>query len=261
MSHERQMVLCYNLGMPTWESLGKNAFRRVPSMVKTKRNVRILAAFSALLISALGLGCRGFFVNPTLTTITVDPPTPTIQVGKQLPMTAIGTYDDGSSGTPKNLFWSSTPTSVATIDASGNLSGIAVGSATVTASSANITGTTTVTVALPNVTSIQITPSNTSISQNGTQSYTASATVSGQMNPVDITATATWTITVGATPGGAQVPSGLFTLQNTGTAEVVTPQSGAFTTLPYVVTVNATYPGNGSTNITGTAQLTITNVQ
>jgi hypothetical protein len=62
---------------------------------------------------------------------------------------------------------------------------------------------------------------------------------------------------VGSTPGGQQVPSGLFTLSNTGTAEVITPQSGAFTTLPYAVTVNATYPGNGNTTISGTAELTI----
>jgi hypothetical protein len=54
------------------------------------------------------------------------------------------------------------------------------------------------------------------------------------------------------------VPNGLFTLTNTGTAEVVTPQSGAFPSLPYVVTVNATYPGNGNTTISGTGELTIT---
>ena len=226
-------------------------------MLRTKRKLQLLAAFSVLVLSAAGLGCRGFFVAPVLTTITVDPPTPTVLVGKQLQLVATGTYNDGSIGTPKNLFWSSTPTSVATIDTNGNLLAVAVGSATVTASSANITGTTTVTVALPNVTSIQVSPSNVSISQSKTQSYTAMATVSGQTNPVDITATATWTITVGATPGGGAVPSGLFTLTNTGTAEVVTPQSGAFTSLPYVVTVNATYPGNGSTTISGTAELTI----
>src|ERR1043165_6085071 len=132
-------------------------------MLKTKRKLQILAGLTALVLSAMGLGCKGFFVNPTLTTITVDPPTPTVQLGKQLQMLAVGTYDDGSSGTPKNLFWSSTPTSVATIDDGGNLTAVAVGSATVTASSANITGTTTVTVALPNVTSIQVSPSSTSI--------------------------------------------------------------------------------------------------
>ena len=195
-------------------------------MLRTKRKLQLLAAFAGLLVSAAGLGCRGFFVNPTLTTITVDPQAPTIQIGQSpLQMVATGTYDDGSTATPTNLFWTSNPTSVATISTTGLVSPVSVGSATITASSANITGTTTVTVALANVTSIQVTPSNTSISQNSSESYTASATVSGQMNPVDITATATWTITVGATPGGTAVPSGLFTLSNTGTAEVVTPQS------------------------------------
>jgi trimeric autotransporter adhesin len=229
-------------------------------MLRTKRKLQILAAFAVLLLSAAGLGCRGFFVNPTLTTITVDPPTPTVPVSDQQQMTATGTFNDGSSSTlTANLFWSSTPTSVATISATGNVIGVSVGSATITASSANITGTTTVTVALANVTSIQVTPSNTSILQSGSQPYSAMATVSGQTNPVDITGTATWTITVGGSPGGADVASGLFTLSNSGTSEIITPQSGAFPSLPYAVTVNASYPGNGNTTVTGTAELTINN--
>ncbi len=227
-------------------------------MAKMKRKVQILGAFTVLLLSAMGLGCKGFFVNPTLTTITVDPPTPTVQVAKTLQMTATGTFDDGSISTlSKNLFWASDDTTIATISDTGNVTAVSVGTATITASSANVTGTTTLTVALPNVTSIQVSPSNTSITQSDSKSYTASATVSGQMSPVDITGTATWTITVGGSPGGSAVPSGLFTLSNTGSAEIVTPQSGAFPSLPYVVTINATYPGNGNTTITGTAQLTI----
>jgi trimeric autotransporter adhesin len=229
-------------------------------MLRTKRKFQILAALTALLLSALGLGCRGFFVNPTLTTITVDPPTPNIQTGQApLQMTATGTFNDGSSSPlEKNVFWSSDATSVATITATGLLSPVAVGSATITASSVNITGTTTVNVTLPNVTSIQITPSNTSIAQSGVQDYTATATVTGQTTPVDITGTATWTLTVGSSPGGVAVASGLFTLSNTGTDEVITPQSGAFPSLPYAVTVSASYPGNDNTTVTGTAVLTIT---
>ncbi len=229
-------------------------------MLRTKRKLQLVAAFAVLFLSAAGLGCRGFFVNPTLTTITVDPPTQTIQVGNQLQMTATGTYNDGSSNTiSSNLFWSSDPTSVATITAGGLVVGVSTGTATITATSANITGTTTVMVALPNVTSIQVAPSNTSISQSGSQSYTAMATVSGQTNPVDITGNATWTLTVGSSPGGVAVATGLFTLSNSGTAELVTPQSGAFPSLPYTVTINASYPGNNNTTVTGTAVLTIEN--
>jgi len=32
-----------------------------------KRKLRLLAALTTLLMLALGVGCRGFFVNPTLT--------------------------------------------------------------------------------------------------------------------------------------------------------------------------------------------------
>ena len=62
----------------------------------------------------------------------------------------------------------------------------------------------------------------------------------------------------GSIPFEAQSGGVVVCDENTGTAEVVTPQSGAFPSLPYPVTVNATYPGNGNTTIAGTAQLTIT---
>ena len=224
-------------------------------MPSTKRKLQLLAAFTVLLLCAVAVGCRGFFVNPTLTTITVDPPSPQVSQGSNQQMTATGTYDDGSVSTSvSNLTWSSTPTSVATINSnSGLLSGVSVGSATVTASSANITGTTTVTVVLANVTSIQVAPSSATITSNQTQPFTAAATVTGQTSQVDITATAIWSITV----SGAAAPSGLFGMTLTNNQEVIS-VTGTPPQFPYVVTVNATYPGNNGETVNGTATLTIT---
>jgi trimeric autotransporter adhesin len=224
-------------------------------MPSTKRKLQLLAALTVLLLCAVAVGCRGFFVNPTLTTITVDPPSPQVSQGSNQQMTATGTYDDGSVSTSvSNLTWSSTPTSVATINStSGLLSGVSVGSATVTASSANITGTTTVTVVLANVTSIQVAPSSATITSNQTQPFTAAATVTGQTSQVDITATAIWSITV----SGAAAPSGLFGMTLTNNQEVIS-VTGTPPQFPYVVTVNATYPGNNGATVNGTATLTIT---
>jgi trimeric autotransporter adhesin len=223
-------------------------------MPSTKRKLQLLAALTVLLLCAVGVGCKGFFVNPTLTTITVDPPSPQVSQGSNQQMTATGTYDDGSVSTSvSNLTWSSTPTSVATINASsGLLSGVSVGSATVTASSANITGTTTVTVVLANVTSIQVAPSSATITSSQTQPFTATATVTGQTSQVDITGTATWTITV----SGAAAPSGLFGMTFTNNQEVIS-VTGTPPQFPYVVTVNAAYPGNNGVTVNGTATLTI----
>jgi hypothetical protein len=224
-------------------------------MPSTKRKLQLLAALTVLLLCALGVGCKGFFVNPTLTTITVDPPSPQVSQGGSQQMTATGTFDDGSVSTSvAHLSWSSTPTSVATINSSsGLLSAVSVGSATVTASSANITGTTTVTVVLANVTSIQVAPSSATITSSQTQPFTATATVTGQSSQVDITGTAIWSITV----NGAAAPSGLFGMTLTNDQEVIS-VTGTPPQFPYVVTVNATYPGNNGATVNGKATLTIT---
>src|SRR5438067_1855893 len=79
----------------------------------TKRKIQVLLAFAALAMLALSLGCRGFFVNPTLTGITVGP-TATIQQGKTVQMSATGNFDDGTTkALGKGAFWSSaTDTSI-----------------------------------------------------------------------------------------------------------------------------------------------------
>jgi hypothetical protein len=223
-------------------------------MQSKKRKLQLLAAFTVLLMFAFGAGCRGFFVNPTLNTLTVSPPSPQVQQGTTLQMTATGTFNDGSVSTNvKNISWSSTPTSVASINATtGLLTAVSTGSSTITASSANITGTGTVTVVLANVTSIQVSPSSTAIITSGTAPFTALATVSGQATKVDITQTATWTLTV----NGAAAPSGLFSTTFTNGQEVIS-VIGTPPQLPYVVTVNASYPGTNGSTITGTATLTV----
>ena len=128
-------------------------------MPSLKRKLPLLAAFTVLLVFAFGVGCTGFFVNPTLTTLTVTPASPQVQQGLTLQMLATGTYNDGSVSTNvKNLSWSSSDTTVATISNSGLLSALSTGTATITATSATVTGTAAVNVVLANVTSITVSP-------------------------------------------------------------------------------------------------------
>jgi len=129
-------------------------------MVKIKRKLQLSAAFAALILVALAVGCSGFFVDPTLTTITVTPATPSLVAGNTLQMIATGTYDDGStknvSGTAT---WTTSDSSVATISSTGLLAGVATGTATITATSGAITGTTTATIQVAGLQSITLTPS------------------------------------------------------------------------------------------------------
>ena len=69
-------------------------------MSSTKQRIRLMGAFAALATLALAISCRGFFVNPTLTGVSVGPQSLTLNLNQTFQMTATGTYDDGSQ---KNL--------------------------------------------------------------------------------------------------------------------------------------------------------------
>ena len=155
------------------------------------KKIQIAAACSVLLLFAMAIGCTGFFVNPTLTSLTVGP-TATINQGQTLQMSAVGTYNDGSTQTlSSGVFWSSSDTGIATISTGGLVTGVSPGDATINASSGAVSGSTTVTVSL-NVTAIQVTPISASIAQGGSEQYTAMGSYNGkQINVTDIV---TWNI-------------------------------------------------------------------
>src|SRR5271169_581151 len=108
-------------------------------MSSANHKVRLAGALAALTMLALAVSCTGFFVNPTLTSISVGPVTPTIETGttgNTVQMTAFGTNNDGSTNTHPSVAWSITPNnpdSVATISNSGLVTSVAIGTATVTA--------------------------------------------------------------------------------------------------------------------------------
>jgi uncharacterized protein YjdB len=176
-------------------------------MARTRQRLQIFAAITVLLLLALGVGCTGFFQNPQIVTLTIGPQSATIAEGTTIQMTAVATYDDGSTKTlTKDVFWSSDDTSVAPITQSGSVTGEAPGTATITASSGAITGTTTLTVTLNNVTSILIQPQGTqTVALGGSTTYTCLANVSG--GQTDVTSIVTWSVTdsTGATASNISI--------------------------------------------------------
>ncbi len=228
-------------------------------MSSRKKTLRLAAAFGVLAIFALGVSCTGFFQNPTLTTITIDPPTPSINQGATQQLTATGTYQDSSTSTltggtscsGNTVCWSSSDTTVATISTGGLLTGVAQGTATITAASGAITGTTTATVDLTNVTNFQVCEgtfgATTSCSSGSTpltwnlpnttgtsQTFIAQGSSNGQT--VDLTASSTWTV-----PSNA---AGI-TCTNSGTSPETCADDGTATAGTYSVVV--TYGSNGLT--------------
>jgi hypothetical protein len=130
----------------------------------TGRKLALSLAFAALLLVAFGAGCRGFFVNPTLTTIQVSPATVNVAINGTTTLQVFGTYSDGSRNqVTSGVTWTVDPTGIATVTGSGNgnVTGVAAGSTTATASAQAITGAASITVA-GNVTSITVTPTSQS---------------------------------------------------------------------------------------------------
>jgi hypothetical protein len=177
-------------------------------MLSSKKKLQIVAAIATLLLFALGLGCSGFFVDPTLTGITVGP-TATIQTKGTVQMSAVGTYNDGSTKTlGSGVQWSSATPSVATVSSSGVVTGVSTGTSAITGSFQTQSNSATITVQVANIQSITVTPANPTIAQGSTEQFKATAnTASG---PVDITTSATWNSSNTAA-GTMDTATGLFT--------------------------------------------------
>jgi len=236
------------------------------TMSSPKQKLRLAASFIALAILALAVSCKGFFVNPTLTTITVDPPTPSIDQGATQQMTATATYQDGTTGTltggtscsGNTVCWSSSDTTIATITTSGVLTGVGEGTSTITAASGAITGTTSATIVLSNITNFQVcegsfgatttcssagTPLiwNADATETVTQDFVAQGSSNSQ--EFDLTTSATWTV--------VNTPAGI-TCDNSSSPAVCTVDQ-ATTAGTYPVTI--TY----GTNQTATINIVVTN--
>jgi hypothetical protein len=194
-------------------------------MFTNKRKLQLLATLTTLFLLAFGVGCKGFFVNPTLTGITVGP-TASIQQTQTIQQSVTGTYDDG---TTKNLtsssgvVWSiadSSGTDVATISPSGLVTGVSPGTATVTGAVGTLTGTSTITVTLSNLVSIQVTPTGPIDISNGTSQQFNAFANGGTEN---ISTSVTWVL--GGTAQGTSIDeTGLLTT-TTGDLGTVTIQA------------------------------------
>jgi hypothetical protein len=221
-------------------------------MRPARSKLQVIEAIVVLLVFVLSVGCNGFFVDPTLTTITVTPITPSVAISGTQQMTATGTYDDGSvKNITSSVSWSLDPSGVANITTGGLLSGVAQGTTTLNAASANITGSTQVTVLLANVVSIAVTPTSTSINSGKTVNYKAIATLANGTTQ-DITTTATWTVV----QQGTTTQPTCISFTASASPMVVSDNGGC--TLPLTLSIQATYlNSSGGTVTSNTATLLV----
>lgn len=136
----------------------------------------VLTAAAGVVVSLFLTSCSGFFIKPTVSSIYVQPSSVTVGIGQSTPLSAFATYSDGTQNqiSGSSVGWTSSASNIATVTSpGGSVTGVAIGSATITASSQGVSGTGTVTVTLSNITSLVI---NTT--QGSTQNQTV-ATVAG----------------------------------------------------------------------------------
>jgi hypothetical protein len=177
---------------------------------------------------------------PVLQTITVSPSSASIAAGLTRQFTAMGTYSDGSMQTlTASATWTSSNTSVATIASGGLATGVAAGGpATITAAQNGISGTAQLTVTVPVLQSIAVSPASTSIAAGLTRQFAAMGHYS-DASMQDITSTVTW----------SSSDTGIATISNRAT----TAGLARGLTAGGPVTITAALGA-----ISGTAQLTVT---
>lgn len=178
---------------------------------------------------------------PTINSLSIYPATTTIQNGSQQQYTAVAALSDGTTtDVTSSTTWTSTNTSVATINSTGLATSVAAGSTTINAT-ATLNGSTgtdsanlTVNAGAPVLVSIAIEPGNPEMHQNTILRFKATGTYSdGSIQ--DITTSVTWAstatsvvsivagtgvATAGATPGSTVISATSGAISNSVTVNV-----------------------------------------
>jgi len=214
----------------------------------TGKKLPLTLAFGALVAAAIGAACNGFFVDPTLTSITINPTAPSVEVGTSTTLQAYGVNSNGEgSYLTSGVYWSSSDITVVTVTGNGSakLTGVGSGTATITASDQGVTSTASATAYVV-ISAISMAPASVSLSgTTGVASYTVYAN-NNNIPANNISSGANLTVSLNGTAA-----STIGCSYNS--ADLM--QDCTATNAPagtYVVT--ATYPG---TTLTATAKLIV----
>lgn len=212
--------------------------------------------------------------SATLVSIAVSPMRPSVAIGFTEQFTAIGTYSDSTTFDLTNtVTWNASNANVATFSTPGLATAVAVGSTTITATMAAISGSTTLTVTPETLTAIIVTPVNASayIDFPIPQQFTATGIFSDGSSK-DLTASVTWSssdqtiaaISNAAGSRGVATPVNAGTVTITATQVVTLPIAGtisgstSFTVAPDSLVSIAVTPVNPSVALGDPLQFTAT---
>jgi len=249
-------------------SLSYSSSKPAVATVTTSGVLEGLAPGNATVTASLGSVASSIPVTvtgATLQSLTLGTGSLTVAAGVSGQLSAIGTYSDGSTqDLSATVTWTCSATSIAAVNATGQVTGLAVGSATITAALGSVSGAATVTVTPATVVSIAVNPISVTIAAGQSQAFTATATLTDGTT-ADVTTSVHWSIAdpTLATIGNTGVGTGLLTALVAGNSTVqaalgsVSGSASLYVTAATLVSINVG-PGGLSLALGITAQLTAT---
>jgi uncharacterized protein YjdB len=163
-------------------------------------------------------------VSPaTIALVTITPPTADVIKGQTVSLAAGATTARGVRVTDRPVAWTTSNSTVATVSTQGIVTGVALGTATITATIEGVSGTASLSVRTGAVAQVVITPPSPQISRGGTLRLTVLAS-DAFGNGVDLAGkTVTWTSN---SPAVATVTDGLVTGVAAGQATITATVDG-----------------------------------
>jgi uncharacterized protein YjdB len=203
----------------------------------------------------------------TLTSITLTPASAGIAVGSTLSLFAVGNFSDGTNEHIEPFAtWTSSATSVATVNGNGLVKGVSTGTATITCTLGSGSGSVSATsmVNVEALTDISISPASPSVAAGTSLGLAAIGTLTDTTTQ-DLTASATWTSsnTAAATVGSGATAAGVVNGNAAGTTTITAAFSGQVGVTSLTVT-NATLqsiaitPASANIALGGTQQFNAT---
>lgn len=166
--------------------------------------------------------------SAALVSIAVTPRRPSLTPNHSIQLSATGTFSDGSTqDLSSTVAWQSTPTGTVTVSGTGLATANLPGEVRVTAIEGDVTGADRLTVMLPRLVSIALSPQNISLTPSHSAQLKATGTYSDESTQ-DISASVTW----GVSPNGivAVSDNGLATGTALGAATITAILAGVSAT-------------------------------
>ncbi len=211
-----------------------------------------------ILVACLSLtGCASYILSksqtttPTLSSISVTAPTNTVTAGSSLQLTAEGTYsDDSTASLTTQVTWKSSDSTIASVNASGVLTGLQAGFVTITATDGATSGAFSI-----NVTAAQVTPASISVTISAAYGGQAPVTTTLNVSNATIQSIAVTPSTATIARGSTQAFDAVGTFSD-GSSQDITSVSQWISSAPAVAVVNqsgvATSATEGQTYVTAT---------